>query len=87
MSLQQYCREVLRNLLVNGISIGNIRLHHAYLGALATLLGSFTNTYPLLSIGVGTFLDDVVSHIFKTHETHKYTITLGATLVFFSLIP
>lgn len=78
--------ETLRKVLVNGISIGNVRLHHAYLGALATLLGSFTHTYPLLSIGVGTFLDDVVSHIFKTHETHKYTVTLGAILVFFSFI-
>jgi hypothetical protein len=78
--------ETLRDFLVNGVSVGNIRLHHAYLGALATLLGSFTNTYPLLSLGVSTFLDDVVSHIFKTHETHKYTVTFGAILVFFSLI-
>lgn len=78
--------EILRDFLVNGFSVGNIRLHHAYLGALATLLGSFTHTYPLLSIGVSAFLDDVVSHIFKTHETHKYTVPFGAILVFFSLM-
>ena len=78
--------EILRDFSVNGFSVGNIRLHHAYLGALATLLGSFTHTYPLLSIGVSTFLDDVVSHIFKTHETHKYTVTVGAILVFFSFM-
>ena len=78
--------ETLRDFLANGFSIGNIRLHHAYLGALATLLGSFTNTNPLLSIGVSTFLDDVVSHIFKNHETHKYTVPFGAVLVFLSLI-